>query len=364
MVSRCMIFHGRDLSGSFELVSTEIPQLCDGEILIKITYTTVCRSDLYTFEGKRTEKSPTILGHEIVGQIVAFGPNASRTDLRGESILVGDRITWAIYASDPDSAFSKRGMPQKSPDLFKYGHEQVTETSSLHGGLADFIILRPNTPLIKLNITLPDKLAALINCSVSTVAAAFRLAGDVEGKVVLVSGAGMLGIIACAMAHQKKAKKILVVEKNRERAQKTLAFGADAVFDATDNEELLAMHVGRYAAGSVDIVLEFSGWPSAMQTTLNILGIGGIAIWVGATFPQSSISINAERIIRKLITIKGIHNYNEKDFIEATSFFEAFHDRYDFDSLVQGGFSLYETKAAYEYALKENPYRVGIDVTI
>jgi D-arabinose 1-dehydrogenase-like Zn-dependent alcohol dehydrogenase len=124
------------------------------------------------------------------------------------------------------------------------------------------------------------------------------------------------------------------------------------------------MQLERSFIGSVDLVLEFSGFPSAMQSTLNILGIGGVAIWVGATFPQSSISVNAEKIIRKLITIKGIHNYKEADFIAATEFFEAVYATYDFDSLVHGGFSLEQTNEAYQYALKENPYRVGIDLTI
>lgn len=364
MVSRCMVFHGGADSGSFELASSEIRPLHDGEVLVKVAYTTVCRSDLYTFEGKRKEKSPTILGHEIVGHIVAFGPKTFRTDLRGQSISEGDRITWAIYASDPASDYSKRGMPQKSPDLFKYGHEQITESSSLHGGLADFIILRPNTPIIKLKPAIPDKLAALINCSVSTVAAALRLAGNVEGKVVLISGAGMLGIIACAMLHHRNAKKIFVVEKNKLRAERTLSFGADAIFESSDSTEELNSQFERFSADSVEVVLEFSGLPSAMHTTLNTLGIGGMAIWVGATFPQSSISINAEMIIRKLITIKGIHNYNEADFIAATDFFEVAYDTYDFDSLVQGGFCLEQTNEAYQYALKENPYRVGIDLTI
>ena len=53
-----------------ELIQDVLPELKEGEILVKNTFTTLCRSDLYTYRGVRKEKSPTILGHEITGYIV------------------------------------------------------------------------------------------------------------------------------------------------------------------------------------------------------------------------------------------------------------------------------------------------------
>ena len=103
-----------EISGKkLELIQKDLPELKEGEILVKNTFTTLCRSDLYTFKGIRKEKSPTILGHEITGYIVAFGPNCPTFDNRGEKLKLGDRITWAIYASDPEDPNSKKGFPQK-----------------------------------------------------------------------------------------------------------------------------------------------------------------------------------------------------------------------------------------------------------
>jgi len=48
------------------LIDCDVPELKEMEILVRNEYATLCRSDLNTFSGKRTEKSPTILGHEIV----------------------------------------------------------------------------------------------------------------------------------------------------------------------------------------------------------------------------------------------------------------------------------------------------------
>ena len=124
----------------FSIQSEGLPLLNEGEILVKNLCTSICRSDIHTFQGKRIEKSPTILGHEIVGFIQELGPNAPKNDLKGTPLKIGDKITWAIYASSPDDLLSKAAMPQKAKDLFKYGHEQITDTSHFHGVMVLIIL--------------------------------------------------------------------------------------------------------------------------------------------------------------------------------------------------------------------------------
>ena len=349
----------------FTLEQAALPALKSGELLVRNSYTTICRSDLYTFQGKRKEKNPTILGHEIVGHIIAIAPDAVPTDLRGKTLEIGDRITWGIYASNPDSVYAAKGIPQKAEDLFKYGHEQITAESTLHGGLAEYIILRKNTPIIVLqNDAMPDQVASLVNCSVATVAGAIRVAGQLADQTVLVSGTGMLGIIACAMAKTGGAKKVIAVDADQERATLALSFGADWALGA--NLMPFFPQVGEASSSptKVDIVLEFSGMPSAMESTLEMLDVGGTAVWIGATFPQASIPVNAEKMIRRVLTIKGLHNYNQHDLVAAVDFLEAEYQTFDFDALVHGGFTLDQTTAAYQYAIDNNPFRVGIDLSV
>jgi putative phosphonate catabolism associated alcohol dehydrogenase len=355
-----------DQTKEFSLQEIEIPSLKEGEILVKVSYTTICRSDLYTFEGRRKEKTPTILGHEIVGNIIAFGFNTTKTDLRGHVLSIGDKITWAIYASNPDSFYAKKGIPQKAEDLFKYGHEQITPSSTLHGGLAEFIILRKNTPIIKILDFIPNSVAALINCSVATVAGSLRLATKLKDQIVLVSGTGMLGTIACAMAAYANAKKVIALDSNINRANQALSFGASVAIEANNDHLDIQKKINDALNNdtTVDVVLEFSGLPNAMLSTLNLLGIGGTAVWVGATFPQETVPVNAEMIVRKLLTIKGLHNYNEKDLIAAVAFIESTCEQYNFNGMVHGGFGLNQITEAYQYALDKNPFRVGIDPTI
>ncbi len=215
MKSKLMIFEraGQPL----RLETCEIPPLKAGEVLVKNEYATLCRSDISTYLGRRIEKSPTILGHEIVGRVAALG--APTSDANGFTLRVGERVTWAIYASDPSSEMSRRGIPKKSPDLFKYGHEQVTPTSTLHGGLAEYTLLRRFTPILPLDEQIPLPAASIINCAVATVAGSLRLAGELQGRRVIVWGAGMLGVIACAMCREKGADEVVAVDINPERLE-------------------------------------------------------------------------------------------------------------------------------------------------
>lgn len=345
------------------LVREPIPELKPGEILVRNEYTTLCRSDLTTFVGRRTEKTPTILGHEIVGRIAAFGLEAARIDCRGDALKEGDRITWGIYASNPESALARRGIPQKGEDLFKYGHERIADGSTLHGGLAEHCILRRNTPIIKIREPIPLPVLALINCSASTAAGALRLAGDIRGRSVFISGAGMLGIFAAAMCRMADAKQVVAVDVNAERIETILRFGADkGCILPSDDADFRDGLRDILRNSPPDVALDFSGSPSAMETSLLGLGIGGVAVWVGATFPQRDLHVNAEVVIRNLYTIRGLHNYNAGDLVRAVEFLENHHDAFPFPDLIRDGFNLDSVNEAFACGVRDNPHRVGLRI--
>ena len=343
---------------SFEKIDIIIPELKEGEILVKNEYVTLCRNDINIYIGKRKEKNPTILGHEIVGRIVSFHKDANRNDLLNNELKVEDRITWGIYSSDPNSYYSQCGIPQKGDKLFKYGHEEVKATDTLHGGLAEYIVLRKHTPIIKLDEKIPLKIAATINCSVATVSGAFRLAGNISEKKILVVGVGMFGIVACAFAKSLKAKLVASVDNNLVRLNESKLFGADITYNSTvNNTEDVAKSFEKY-----DVVFDFSGVPNMMELSLKLLDLGGTAVWVGAMFPQKEVKISAEKLIRNIHTIKGLHNYNQEDLVTAIEFINENYQKYPFENLVEDIFTLEETKDAFKYAISHNPYRVGIEI--
>lgn len=357
--SKLAVFHAKDKPFTYETVA--IQPLREGEILVCNEYTTLCRSDLTTFCGKRTEKTPTILGHEIVGRIEELGTGAPEADCRGAALRVGDRVTWAIYASDPCSCLARMGIPQKGEGLFKYGHERLTADSTLHGGLAEHCILRKHTPIVRIDQPIPLPVIALINCSVATVAGSLRLAGELKDRNILVAGAGMLGIIACAMSRCAGAKHVIAVDVDGRRLATAQKFGVDLTVKLEPQGRPLKDQVAALFPGeSVNAALDYSGVPETMEALLSTLGIGGTVVFIGATFPQRPLQISAEQVVRNLHTIKGLHNYNEEDLIVAVEFIERNHTRFPFESLVHDKFDLDSVNEAFEYGMKSNAYRVGV----
>jgi alcohol dehydrogenase len=290
-----------------------------------------------------------------------MGPGAPRTDARGDPLREGDRVTWAIFASDPEDPRSRAGIPQKAADLFKYGHERVEGSHHLHGGLADYCLLRRNTPIVRIDGEIPLPVAALINCSGATVSGALRLAGVTKGKRVLITGAGMLGMFATAMVAARAPAQLVVADIKEDRLQTAREFGATDKLHVPEGADIDRCRRER-GLSKADILLDFSGVPEVMESSLECLDIGGTAVWVGATFPQRDLAVNAEHLVRRIHTIRGLHNYNAEDLVTAVSFMEKDGRRFPFHDLVHDGFPLEKAEAAFRHALASKAFRVGIRI--
>jgi alcohol dehydrogenase len=99
-----------------------------------------------------------------------------------------------------------------------------------------------------------------------------------------------------------------------------------------------------------------------MQASLDLLGIGGTAVWVGATYPQPPLQLNAEQVVRRLLTIRGLHNYNAQDLLAAVDFMEAHASAFGFENLVKGDFPLASVTEGFLKGVTENPFRIGFKI--
>lgn len=327
-----------------------LPSPQTGEVLVKNIFTTICTSDLHTCMGRRSGQLPGVLGHEIIGEVVAL-PDTPIRDYHGQILELGDRLTWTVYAHDPSDEMARRGIPQKSAALFKYGHERAVDVSTtLSGGFASHCLLQAGTVLFKLPPKLTAAEAAPLNCTHATIAGALRLTGSVKGKRVLISGAGMLGLSACAMAKEAGAGSVWALDPIPERQAKAQFFGA------SHSSSPSALPTGYKA----DILIETSGVSTAMERGLHRLDIGGIAVLVGAVYTQPDLAINAELIVRNILTIKGLHNYAPQDLAAAIDFLSSSQGKYPFQELVGVYFPLAELDEAVCVADHGPHYRVGI----
>ena len=351
---KAAIFNGQ--GQPFEFITREVPALKPGEILVRTLYTTLCGSDIHTYCGRRLEPPHVVLGHEIVGEILAIDPAHSSRDFRDGEIAVGDRITWSIFSVPAGIVAPRSDMPQKSPSLFKYGHVLAEGEDVFNGGLADYCILRSNTALIKIDSAMPLKVAATISCAHSTVMGALRVAGEVAGKRVIVFGAGLLGLSCVAMCKEAGATAVSIVDTDPGRLHWGGKFGATAIYQypATSDIPLLWPEA--------DIVFDMTGHPDAMKTGIDSLAVGGCAIWIGAVFPAKPVDVDAQKVVRKLLQIRGLHNYNYEDFVKATAFIEDNYLKYPFEELIEKEYSLDDIEEAFTFASNSKPVRVGIKI--
>ena len=353
-----MLFN--DVSHSIQKDITRIPELKDGEILVKNKYVTLCGSDIHTYTGKRKEPSPIVLGHEIVGEIVALGSNIAFHDLEGTILKIGDIVTWTIFSTCEDDEFVRDGIPQKSKKLFKYGHVQFSESNSYNGGLATHCVLREGTAILKLPASIPLKLAPIINCAGATVMACFRIIENIKHKNVLIIGAGVLGLIAAAVAKKSGAATVTLMDVDKKRLEQAKVFGADFTCNIKEEKTQIENITNKFYKNGFDVVIDMSGSWEAMKLGLELSATGAQNIWVGGVTPMNDLPINPEQIIRKILTIKGMHNYNHEDFLKAVKFFEKHSCEFPFINFIEAEYPLEHVEEAFQYAVKNKPFRVLI----
>lgn len=335
---------------SFSIVSHPLPRPSKGEILVKIDCCTLCKSDIHTAVGKRKEALPSVLGHEAVGTVQYLG-SFSHLDVFGNEIRVGDRIIWSVYSAPNGQGSTWHNREQKSPGIRKYGHLPFTSDYAFSGGLGSHILLLPHTAMAVVSPSISTEILAPVNCSLATMVGAFRLGGSIASKRIAIIGGGMLGIQGTAYAAKKGAKEILLVDVDPSKEKWSQAFGATSFRLATDLDG---------EADSYDIIIETSGSVSGMKESLKLAALGATVVWVGAVFPQEEIPLNPERLIRKLHSLKGLHNYGVADFKEAALFITQHHQDFPYRDLIAASYALEEIQNAFTYSQHTGVFRVAV----
>lgn len=347
--ARAAVFHapGR----RFDLATATVPVPAGAEVLVRVTCCALCSSDLHTHSGRRSEPTPTVLGHEIVGVVAALGPDHTRLDARGVPLSPGDRITWTVAAACGTCPNCADGLTQKCHRLVKYGHERLTPGRTFTGGLAEVILLAPGTGIVMLppEDVLPTDVAVLANCSTATVAAVLRTGfarRHRPGMSVAVLGAGVLGLTACAMSRAVfGATTVLASDISPSREAPARSFGATHFALPAD---LAGIAQSATRGLGFDVVVELAGEHSTCQTALSLARMGGTVVLGGATRPTDPLVVEPQTIIRKLLRIEGVHNYVAADLVDAVDFLAGPAKAFPFGTLIATRFPLTDIDGAFD----------------
>lgn len=351
-----MVFRGPGLR--FEHIAVPDVALHQGEVLVSVELATVCGSDLHTVDGARHADVPLVLGHEQVGRVVALGPGKAPRTVDGRPLTVGARVVWGVAVDCGRCRTCRLGYPQKCASLRKYGHERMRRGWELSGGFASHVQLLARTPVVIVPDDLPATVLAPASCATATVMAALAAASAVrplEGAIVAVSGAGMLGLTAIAAARSRGAT-VVAADPDPGRRADALAFGATAVCDGSAEGWRSALRGVRHGYA---VALELSGSPRAVETLLPLGDVGAALILVGSVFPAGTVPLDPERIVRGLTTVRGVHNYAPEHLLEAVRFLEG-ADHGAFAALVGSVHPLDAVDVALEAARSHASPRTGL----
>lgn len=277
----------------FELVEdAPIPELGPTDVLIAPRFAGICGTDRHIYDWDEWGSSRVPLGitvgHEFMGEVVDVGPNVT-------AVRPGMRVSGEGHI----------GCGHCEPCRTGKGHicERVQIIGVDRDGCFARYLSLPEANVWPLVDHIDDRTAALLDPlgnAMHTV-----MAAGVSGRSILITGAGVIGLMAVAISRAAGAGVIMVSDIDARHLDKAVAFGADHVF-AADDPEWPAQARSLTQGQGPQVLLEMSGAQSAMRDGFAALRNGGTAALLG--LPHRLVEMNlASDIIFKGATVLGIN---------------------------------------------------------
>ncbi len=268
-----------------------IPQVGDDEVLIKVRCTAICGTDLHIIDwdtwAQKWVVPPVIPGHEMAGDIVAVGKNVTERK-------IGDRVSCETHIPCNACYFCEHDMPHICKNVNLFG---VT----IDGAFAEYTKIRWDCTFL-----LDDDLSYESACMFEPMGAGVHgvEAAQVEGKNVLVSGCGPIGITAVSASKTFGAKQVIACDLVDERLAMAKAMGADVILNSGHcdlTEEIMKLTDGI----GVDAAIDVTGAGPAIRSGLKSVRAAGRMVCVG--LPSKPVELDlANDLIYREVELTGI----------------------------------------------------------
>jgi 6-hydroxycyclohex-1-ene-1-carbonyl-CoA dehydrogenase len=275
-----------------ELQKTEIPvpELAEGDVLVKIAGCGVCHTDLsYFYDGVPTvTKPPLTLGHEISGTVVAAGPG--QENWVGKNVIV-PAVMPCNTCDICGKGRNNRCLAQKMPG----------NSLGIYGGFSDYIPV-PAADLCEINDLKGRPLSsyALIADAATTPYQAAMRADLKAGDPVFVTGVtGGVGVYMAQTAKALGANPVIGMARNEEKLQRALDLGVDFVINSKDKDFKAIQEEFKGIAKKAGLrhnvgwkIFECTGVGAVQDIALGLLGFISKMIVVGFGMQKNSYSMS------------------------------------------------------------------------
>lgn len=271
-----------------------VPEVGPRDVLIRVKRAGICGTDRHIWEWDdwAAGRIPVgiITGHEFVGVV--------------------ERVGDAVKAYQPGQRVSAEGHITKGVDYnSRTGNAHLARDTKIigvdrDGAFADFICM-PEENIWPVHADIPDKFAAAMDPlgnAVHTV-----MSADVSAKSVLISGVGIIGLMAVTVARAAGASRIYCTDVNPRRLALARRLGAAEAFDASAGDDWIEQVQRETRGEGVDVLLEMSGAAGGLDSGFQALRNGGTAALLGLLAKNPTFDFNKHVIFKgcKVLGVNG-----------------------------------------------------------
>ncbi len=269
---QAVVCHGPE---DYRVTEVPVPVAGPGEALIAVEAVGICASDSKCFHGAPMfwgddtraayVEAPVIPGHEFAGRIVAIDDAArARWGVELDQRVVAEQIVPC-----EECRYCRRGQYWLCAPHEIFGFKTVTQ-----GAMAEFAVLPARSRVHRISEDVPAAHAAFaepLSCSLHAV----ERAGIGNDDVVVVAGAGPIGLGMLAGAHARSPRTVISIDLSEARRDLALACGADVAVTPAEADTLVRSLTEGYGC---DVYLDATGHPSAVSQGLQLLRKAGIYV--------------------------------------------------------------------------------------
>lgn len=307
------VYHGpQDL----RVERTAIPQIGTGELMLKVNSASICGTDLRIFHGGHRMFPPgtvRIPGHEVVGTISGLGAGVS-------GLTIGQRV---FIAPNMGCGHCRQCLSGNNNRCATY-QNVMPVSESVDPAVA--ALIEPFACVLRGQDVLNIRL----------------------GDVVLVIGAGPIGIMHVKLVRLRGAGRVLVSESNPERAKHAVTLGADRVINPTE-EDLPTVIAAESGGRGADVIIVAAPAHAAQESALQFAAIGGrINFFGGLPKDRPNIQFDSNLVHYKELLVTATTACSTSDCWRSAQIISA--GKVDLSGLVSRRFPLAEALAAFTTA--------------
>ncbi len=281
--------------GNLELREVPIPEIGDNEVLIKVKAAGICGTDLHIYNDEFPYWPPVILGHEFSGTIEAVGKTI--TDWKVGDHIVGEPHTLACGKC----YLCRTGNPQICSSKRSPGW-------GIDGAFAEYMRWPESKLLHHVSAGTPFDVAALAE-PLANVVTDIALSNVITlGDVVVVAGAGPIGIMAAIVARQVGAGEVIVLERDEYRLAVGRSISA-ITFAVNSNSDDLSKLILELSSGrGADVFIDASGSPAAIAAGVKTIKKLGSVVGIGMvgdekiSFPYKELMMKGAKFFFNIST--------------------------------------------------------------